>query len=168
MRGRRTALVTFSGPAERISNQPVCGSLILPRKLSPSLSSVRKELQPDKSEEDKRQGTYTTSICALAKKDHSNHRGSRGGDPDGACVDRCRRETLNGFGQQVIYGNGAEHTHHQRCPWREWRGPFQNERPCDFEKICEKDEEPRHRLSLDEDSERRALVDLEAEIETEQ
>src|SRR5438445_12053195 len=47
--------------------------------LSPSLSCVRKELQPDKSEEDKRQGTYTTSICALAKKDHSNHRGSRGG-----------------------------------------------------------------------------------------
>ena len=128
-----------------------------PGKLSPSLSCVRKELQPDKSEEDKRQGTYTTSICALAKKDHSNHRGSRGGDPDEACVDGCRRETLNGFGQQVIYGNGAEHTHQQRCPSREWRGPFQNERPCDFEKICEKDEEPRHRLSLDEDSERRAL-----------
>jgi hypothetical protein len=73
---------------------------VLPRKLSPSLSCVRKELQPDKSEEDKRQGTYTTSICALAKKDHSNHRGSRSGDPDEACVDRCRRETLNGFGQQ--------------------------------------------------------------------
>src|SRR5205814_9939788 len=57
----------------------------------------------------------------------------------------------------LIYGNGAEHTHQQRCPSREWRGPFQDERPCDFEKICEKDEEPRHRLSLDEDSERRAL-----------
>src|SRR5205085_9292618 len=141
MRGRRTALVTFSGPGGTHQQPASMRIAILPRKLSPSLSCVRKVLQPDKSEEDKRQGTYTTSICALAKKDHSNHRGSRGGDPDEASVDRCRGETLNGFGQQVIYGNGAEHSDQQRCPSREWRGPFQNERPCDFEKICEKDEE---------------------------
>jgi hypothetical protein len=109
----------------------------------PTPALPRPKSHARRSEEDKRQGTYTTSICALAKKDHPNHRGSRGGDPDEACVDRCRREMLNGFGQQVIYGNGAEHTNQQRCPSREWRGPFQNERPCDFEKICEKDEEPR-------------------------
>src|SRR5262249_17985358 len=105
-------------------------------------------LQTDEAKEDDDQGAYAADIRALAKKDHSDDCCSGGADPDKSRVDRCRRQVLDRFCQQKICWNSTNQHDEERRPSRQWRGPFQYKRPCDFEKVCEYYVKPSHLLRI--------------------
>jgi hypothetical protein len=99
-----------------LSSPPIDGARDCAIRFRPHPAVSEKNLSPISPEEDEREGADPTDIRALAKKDHSDD--CRSGSPNSgkSCIDRCRRQALNGFGKQIICGDGTNDYHKQRRP----------------------------------------------------